>query len=220
MVVSDHGFASFRRGMNYNTWLVKNGFMTLTGEDAKRKNLEDLFDQGNFFVNVDWSKTKAYALGLGQIYINQAGREAKGIVKPGEEYKTGRGADQGRARGLRRPRDRRAPGGPRLHPRRGLQRHLRSACSFPTSSPRTARATGSAGRTAWAASARRSSSPTCDIWSGDHCSVYPPLVKGILFSNVKLNAPNAYMGDVMPTILDLYKVKPTTNLDGKSLLVK
>ena len=70
MVVSDHGFASFRRGMNYNTWLAQNGFMTLNGQDAKRMNLEDLFDQGNFFVNVDWSKTKAYALGLGQIYIN------------------------------------------------------------------------------------------------------------------------------------------------------
>jgi predicted AlkP superfamily phosphohydrolase/phosphomutase len=63
--------------------------------------------------------------------------------------------------------------------------------------------------------------PNDQIWSGDHCSVYPPIVQGILFSNFKLNAPSgAYMGDVMPTILDLYGVKPTTNLDGKSLLVK
>ncbi|HSS75119.1 MAG TPA: hypothetical protein VLV54_00070, partial [Thermoanaerobaculia bacterium] len=63
--------------------------------------------------------------------------------------------------------------------------------------------------------------PNLDIWSGDHCSVYPELVKGILFSSFKLNTPNgAYMGDVMPTILDLYNVKPTTNLDGRSLLVK
>ncbi|HEX6862577.1 MAG TPA: alkaline phosphatase family protein, partial [Thermoanaerobaculia bacterium] len=92
MVVSDHGFASFRRGMNYNTWLAKNGFMTLTGEDAERKNLEDLFDQGDFFVNVDWSKTKAYAIGLGQIYINLKGREGKGIVNPGAEYEQVRAA--------------------------------------------------------------------------------------------------------------------------------
>ena len=63
--------------------------------------------------------------------------------------------------------------------------------------------------------------PNLDIWSGDHCSVYPEIVKGILFSSFKLNIPNgAYMGDVMPTILDLFSVKPTTNLDGKSLLVK
>ena len=63
--------------------------------------------------------------------------------------------------------------------------------------------------------------PNLDIWSGDHCSVYPPLVQGILFSSFKMNAPQgAYMGDVMPTILDLYGVKPTTNLDGHSLVVK
>jgi predicted AlkP superfamily phosphohydrolase/phosphomutase len=60
--------------------------MTLNGEDAKRMNLEDLFDQGNFFVNVDWSKTRAYAMGLGNIYINLKGREAQGIVEPGAEY--------------------------------------------------------------------------------------------------------------------------------------
>jgi len=63
--------------------------------------------------------------------------------------------------------------------------------------------------------------PNAEIWSGDHCSVYPPLVQGILFSNFKMNVgQGAYMGDVMPTILDMYGVKPTTNLDGKSLLVK
>jgi hypothetical protein len=61
--------------------------------------------------------------------------------------------------------------------------------------------------------------PNLEIWSGDHCSVYPPLVEGILFSNFKLDARNAYMGDVMPTILALYDVKPTTKLDGRSLLV-
>ena len=63
--------------------------------------------------------------------------------------------------------------------------------------------------------------PNLRIWSGDHCSVYPPIVQGILFSSFKMNAPQgAYMGDVMPTILDLYGVKPTTNLDGHSLAVK
>ena len=60
--------------------------------------------------------------------------------------------------------------------------------------------------------------PNLEIWSGDHCSVYPPLVEGILFSNLKLNAQGAYMGDVMPTILALYKVQPSTKLDGRSLL--
>ncbi len=125
MVVSDHGFAPFRWSMNYNTWLAKNGYMGLTGEDAKRQNLEALFDQGDFFTNVDWSRTRAYQLGLGGIYINLQGREAKGIVKPGAEYEALRQELHPQARGLRRREDRAAPGGPRLHPRGGAQRRLR-----------------------------------------------------------------------------------------------
>ncbi|MFZ2492829.1 MAG: alkaline phosphatase family protein, partial [Thermoanaerobaculia bacterium] len=71
MVVSDHGFASFRKSVNYNTWLVLNGYMTLkTGVRAKERDLEMLFDQGQFWENVDWSKTRAYAMGLGDLYIN------------------------------------------------------------------------------------------------------------------------------------------------------
>jgi len=60
--------------------------------------------------------------------------------------------------------------------------------------------------------------PNLRIWSGDHCSVYPPLVDGILFANVKLVPGEAYMGDVMPTILDLFGVRSPVKLDGKSRL--
>src|SRR4030042_1521701 len=91
IIMSDHGFTSFRRGINYNTWLVKNGFMTLKGQNEV-KTLDDLFGQGDFFQNVDWSQTKAYALGLGPIYINVKGREPHGVVKPGEEYEQVRDA--------------------------------------------------------------------------------------------------------------------------------
>src|SRR6202035_2592382 len=62
--------------------------------------------------------------------------------------------------------------------------------------------------------------PNTRIWSGDHCSVYPPLVDGILFANVKLQPGEHYMRDVMPTILDLYGVKSSVRLDGKSRLVR
>ena len=87
LVVSDHGFAPWRRTMNYNNWLAQEGYLVLEGEGPARANLEDLFDQGEFFVNVDWSRTRAYAMGLGNIYINLAGREGQGIVQPGEEYR-------------------------------------------------------------------------------------------------------------------------------------
>jgi predicted AlkP superfamily phosphohydrolase/phosphomutase len=220
MVVSDHGFASFRRGMNYNTWLVKNGFMTLNGQEAKRMNLEDLFEQGNFFVNVDWSKTKAYALGLGQIYINQVGREAKGIVHPGEEYK--QVTAQIKA-GLEAFVDEETGERPVAHV--FTRDEAYNGVYDPVLIPDLIPSNSEGYRVGWQDSlggiGKTIVEPNLDIWSGDHCSVYPPLVQGILFSSFKMNAPNgAYMGDVMPTILDLYKVKPTTNLDGKSLLVK
>ncbi len=216
MVVSDHGFASFRRGMNYNTWLAKNGYMTLTGEDSERKNLEDLFDQGDFFVNVDWSKTRAYALGLGQIYVNLEGREKKGIVKPGAEYQQLVKEIQEK---LVAYVDEETGEHPVAHV---FSRDEAYGTYDPELIPDMIPSNSEGYRVGWQDSlggiGKAIVEPNLEIWSGDHCSVYPPLVEGILFSNFKLNAKGAYMGDIMPTILGLYKVKPTTNLDGKSLL--
>ena len=59
-VISDHGFNSFRRGVNLNSWLHANGYLTL--KDGKDGSAEWLRD-------VDWSRTKAYAFGLGGIYV-------------------------------------------------------------------------------------------------------------------------------------------------------
>ena len=86
LVLSDHGFATWRRSVNYNSWLVENGYLVLKGS-AKRQNLEALFSRGQFWEAVDWSKSKAYAMGLGDIYVNLAGREAGGIVGAGRRVR-------------------------------------------------------------------------------------------------------------------------------------
>ncbi len=104
MVMSDHGFHSFRREVNINTWLFKNGYMTLTGAEGQEKGLEDLFSRGKFFEGVDWSKTRAYAVGLGQIYFNLKGRESKGIVSAGSEYRALQEEIARQARDAGRPR--------------------------------------------------------------------------------------------------------------------
>jgi predicted AlkP superfamily phosphohydrolase/phosphomutase len=53
------------------------------------KTLADLFSRGGeYFEHVDWSRTRAYAMGLGQIYFNLRGREGQGIVSTGDEYRT------------------------------------------------------------------------------------------------------------------------------------
>ena len=54
------------------------------------------------------------------------------------------------------------------------------------------------------------------IWSGDQCGLYPELVKGIFFSNRPLSPDNPYMGDLMPTIMEVFGVKPPEGLDGAS----
>ncbi len=83
--ISDHGFHSFRQSVNLNTWLVQEGFMALQGQAPGEKKLKDLFGGGGtFWENVDWSRTRAYAMGLGQIYINLRGREGRGIVAPAD----------------------------------------------------------------------------------------------------------------------------------------
>jgi predicted AlkP superfamily phosphohydrolase/phosphomutase len=75
MVMSDHGFMPFRRSFNLNTWLLQNGYMRLLDPAIQ--------ESPDFFANTDWSRTKAYALGLNGLYLNQRGREGKGIVEPG-----------------------------------------------------------------------------------------------------------------------------------------
>ncbi len=76
VVMSDHGFASFRRAVHLNTWLKDEGY--LTPIDPNRKS-----DPG-FFANIDFKRSRAYALGLNGLYVNLKGREKDGIVEPSQ----------------------------------------------------------------------------------------------------------------------------------------
>lgn len=72
VILSDHGFHNYRRGLHVNQWLRQQGLLFLRdGAEASDR---------EFLLDVDWSRTKAYALGTGQIYLNVRGRERDGIV--------------------------------------------------------------------------------------------------------------------------------------------
>lgn len=76
MVISDHGFHSFRRGFNVNTWLIREGYLSVTGQsDPKTATNMRPFLQG-----YNWAQSKAYSLGLGSIFLNLKGREGQGTV--------------------------------------------------------------------------------------------------------------------------------------------
>ena len=76
LVVSDHGFASFRRGVNLNAWFLREGYLALR---------DGATGDADYLRDVDWSRTRAYAIGLAGVYLNLRGREARGIVSPGDE---------------------------------------------------------------------------------------------------------------------------------------
>jgi predicted AlkP superfamily phosphohydrolase/phosphomutase len=79
MVISDHGFTNFRRCVNLNSWLRDNGYLFLLDENARTS--------GEYLDGIDWSRTRAFALGLTGVFINRKGREKSGIVEEGSEYR-------------------------------------------------------------------------------------------------------------------------------------
>jgi predicted AlkP superfamily phosphohydrolase/phosphomutase len=72
IVMSDHGFTSWRRSFDLNAWLAKKGYLVVKNPEMKN-------DPG-MFVNVDWAHTRAYGLGVNGLYLNLRGRERDGIV--------------------------------------------------------------------------------------------------------------------------------------------
>jgi predicted AlkP superfamily phosphohydrolase/phosphomutase len=75
VVMSDHGFAPWRRAMNVNSWLRDHGYLAVTNPQA---------GLAPGLGGVDWTKTRAYAVGLNGVYLNLRGRESKGLVAPEE----------------------------------------------------------------------------------------------------------------------------------------
>jgi predicted AlkP superfamily phosphohydrolase/phosphomutase len=69
LVLSDHGFSPFMQKIHLNRWLLDHGYLAL----------KDGIADGDL-SNVEWSKTKAYAVGLNSIYLNILGREGQGTV--------------------------------------------------------------------------------------------------------------------------------------------
>ncbi|NBD36306.1 MAG: hypothetical protein GVY30_09975 [Chloroflexi bacterium] len=75
VILSDHGIAEFRHKVHLNRWLIDHGYLApKAGTTTATGALDD----------IDWTKSRLYALGLNGVYVNQEGREAQGIVSPEE----------------------------------------------------------------------------------------------------------------------------------------
>ncbi|MAE69948.1 MAG: hypothetical protein CME06_05715 [Gemmatimonadetes bacterium] len=75
ILISDHGFSPWHRSVHLNTWLKENGYLAVTDPNN--------YGEGEFLSEVNFWKTKAYAIGINSLYINQRGREGKGTVSAG-----------------------------------------------------------------------------------------------------------------------------------------
>jgi predicted AlkP superfamily phosphohydrolase/phosphomutase len=213
-VCSDHGFQSFRRGVNLNTWLLRNGWMKLKGQ-GENLSLEDLFDPDmKMFQNVDWSGTKAYSMGLGKIYINLKGREPGGIVEPSDYAKVCSEIRDG----LLKLKD---DDGSDVVKAVYLRDEIYAGAQ--TENAEDLIIGFHAGyRVGWQTTL--GGAPPAVIednkqkWSGDHCSFDPSIVRGVCFSSRPISAEPPSILDFGPTVLSLFGVDKDPAMDGEVIL--
>jgi len=206
VVMSDHGFKPFRRGLNLNSWLYRNGYLAL--KDGRLQSEE-------WFKDVDWTKTKAYALGLGGLYVNMRDRESQGVVAAGEE--TRRLKDE-LIRGLQGLRDeaKAETAITRVYDRDGLP-----AGPYQENSPDLIIGYNIGYRASWDSVTGKVSDIVFEdnikAWSGDHC-IDPAHVPGVFFSNFKIKTQTPSIMDVAPTVLSLFGVAVPGHMDGRPLV--
>ncbi len=208
-VLSDHGFGTFRRAFDTNTWLWQNGLLAL------KQGREPAEDLGEGFAAVDWSKTYAYAVGLGGIYLNFKGREREGILEEGSEADRVRTAIQHGLAGVADA----ARSRPAI---RGVSRRedLYSG-PFVGNSPDLLVNFHPGYRVSWRTAvggfARSLIEDNKRRWSGDHI-VDPEAVPGVLFMNRAVRQNHTSIIDLAPTILSYLTVPVPESMEGKSLL--
>ncbi len=200
IVMSDHGFTTFDRAFNLNTWLWKNGYLALEGGPGE----DDVP-----FARVDWSKTQAYAIGLNGLYLNLAGREKQGSVAPGAESDALLRKIGDELRAFRDP-----TGG----------RPVVEAVFAPARSDVApdlivgyARAYRASWQTALGGVPPALVEDNTDAWIGDHC-INAADVPGVLFSTHKVTAEDPQLKDVTVSILRLFGVGPAPGMSGRDIL--
>jgi predicted AlkP superfamily phosphohydrolase/phosphomutase len=199
--MSDHGFAPYDRKANLNTWLQRHGFLAMKARG-------DVSDVGD----VDWTKTRAYALGLNLLYINLKGREVSGIVAPTDRdalvqtIKNELEQWQDPVTGERVVTQVTVPNAAAVHPDRipdiivGYGRGYRSS---------DVSAIGQLTKTVL--------EDNTDKWSGDHC-MDRNAVPGLVASTLALDVTGEpSLVDLGPTILDYFDVATPSAIAGRSL---
>jgi predicted AlkP superfamily phosphohydrolase/phosphomutase len=209
MVFSDHGFTTFRRSVHLNSWLARQGLLTLTREVPS-----DDKDGGGLFQYVDWNKSYAYALGFGSIYLNIKGREKHGTVKSGEE--AGSISDK-ICRELVKLQD-------PLNGKSVVKNVYKAGDIYSGgqagSSPDLVVGFSDGYRGSWQTAIGGSPAEIVEDnlkkWSGDHI-VDPSIVPGILLTNFSIKNDRPHQMDIAPTVLSCFGMDGSS-MEGKSMI--
>jgi predicted AlkP superfamily phosphohydrolase/phosphomutase len=206
LVLSDHGFGTFRRAFDTNTWLWQNGLLTLKNGHKPGEEIEGP-------SAIDWSRTHAYAVGLGGIYLNKKGRESQGIVEEGTDAERVRQAIENGLTGI-----------PDAANQTAAVRSI-SRCESLYSGPFVANAPdllvnfAPSYRVSWHTAVGGFANSLFEDnqrrWSGDHI-IAPECAPGILFSNHKLKADAPSIIDLAPEILTYLGVRVPDSMRGRS----
>jgi predicted AlkP superfamily phosphohydrolase/phosphomutase len=205
MVISDHGFANFDRAVHLNSWLMRDGMLTL--DDPSNAS-----DQEGF-AHVDWGKTEAYAVGLNGIYLNLDNRERGGIVSVAEKLSLlDRIAE--RLLAFKDPRSGERVVEKVYFPEAVFKgRNLKYAPDLFVGFRRGYRASW---QTALGAVPKTLIDDNTQAWIGDHCMA-AHLVPGVLFSNRRIRADRPELYDITATILDEFGVPKTGGMIGHTV---
>ncbi|HLY59584.1 MAG TPA: alkaline phosphatase family protein [Terriglobia bacterium] len=208
IVLSDHGFAPFERSFNLDTWLLQNGYIVLK-PDANRGN-----KPGDLFSDVDWTRTRAYGLGLNGLYLNLSGRERYGAVAPGATAEALINEIRGKLLAVRDPATGLAPV-TRIDKAEDVYSgaYVASAPDMLVGYNRTYRA---GWETVLGQFTSDIISPNIEPWSGDHCIDYT-LVPGVLLSNKRIGLPSPALTDIAPTILSEFGIATPKEMVGQSV---
>ena len=208
IVLSDHGFSSFQRGVHLNTWLHDNGFLALKG------GVRPSHEAGEFLRHVDWGRTQAYAYGLGSIYLNVKGRERDGVVDAAEAREVGARIAQGMT-GLVDA-ERGAVAVERVYAREEVY-----AGPFAAEAPDLVVGFAPGYRVSWGTALGAvpggQFEDNVKRWGGDHC-IEPARVPGVLFMNRPFRGDSARLTDLAPTILAALGVPKGAAMEGEALL--
>ena len=206
MVVSDHGFNTFRRGVDLNRWLEENGYLKLKDGDRN----------AGCLANVDWTLTKAFAIGLTGMFLNLKGRESRGIVDPGAEAAALRKEISDKLVQLKDPKT-----------GASAVKHIYDATKvyvgpYKKEAPDLIVGYVKGYRASWDTAVGTVTDAVFHdnhkSWSGDHC-IDRSFVPGVLFSNRKIADDQPRLMDIGPTILDLFGIPVPAHMDGKPLTV-